>query len=211
MAVDEKPPAWVPVDQHVGQVPIVISGDIDPIGAPLTSIQDPNKLANQIVRENQPVINRFVAMQRQQVEVGEKDFHSSVLPLKDMDVFYQNLLGVERLHYHITPKIEEPPPPAVQDQPDIELPAPQVEEPEPPETKEPKKEPEPEVPETPKAKEPEEEEPPKVDEPEEEEPPEEEPPKEEEEEKHKEEPEFLEIDVPCFLAVQFGAGAGDPS
>lgn len=181
----------------------MISGDIDPIGAPLTSIQDPNKLANQIVRENQPVINRFVAMQRQQVEVGEKDFHSSVLPLKDMDVFYQNLLGVERLHYHITPKIEETPPPAVQDQPDIELPAPQVEEPEPPEAKEPAKEPEPEVPEVPEAKEPEAEKPPEAEEPEQEEPP-----KEEEEEKRKEEPEFLEIDVPCFLAVQFGAGAG---
>ena len=203
MAVDEKPPAWVPVDQHVGQVPIVISGDIDQVGIPPSSGQDPNRLANQIIRENQPVINRFVAMQRQQVEVGEKDFHSSVLPLKDLDVFYQNLLGVERLHYHVTPKIEEAPPPALRDQEDIELPAPKVEEPETPEVKEPKKEPEPEVPETPKAKEPEEIEPPKEEEPEPEEPP-----KEEEEEKKQEEPEFLEIDVPCFLAVQFGAGGG---
>jgi outer membrane biosynthesis protein TonB len=202
MAVDEKPPAWVPVDQQVGQVPIIISGDIDQVGVPPSSGQDPNKLANQIVRENQPVINRFVAMQRQQVEVGEKDFHSSVLPLKDMDVFYQNLLGIERLHYHITPKIEEPTPPAVQDQPDIELPAPpEVKEPEEPKAKEPEKEPEPEAPEAPKEKEPEEEKPPEAEEPEEEEPP-----KEEEEEKKKEEPEFLEIDVPCFLAVQFGAG-----
>lgn len=206
MAVDEKPPAWVPVDQSVGQVPIIISGDIDQVGVPPSSGQDPNKLANQIVRENQPVINRFVAMQRQQVEVGEKDFHSSVLPLKDMDVFYQNIMGIERLHYHITPKIEEQPPPAVSDQPDIELEVPKVEEPETPEVKAPEKEPEPEVPEEPKAKEPEEVEPPKVDEPEEEEPP-----KEEEEEKREEEPDFLEIDTPCFLAVQFGAGAGDPS
>lgn len=207
MAVDEKPPGWVPVDQHVGQVPIAISGDVDQVGVPPSSGQDPNKLANQIVRENQPVINRFVAMQRQQVEIGEKDFHSSVLPLKDMDVFYQNLLGVERLHYHITPKIEETPPPAVSDQPDIELKAPpEVEEPKTPEVKEPEKEPEPKAPEEPKAKEPEEEKPPEVEEPEE--PPEKEKEEEEEEERRKEEPEFLEIDVPCFLAVQFGAGAG---
>ena len=204
MAVDEKPPAWVPVDQHVGQVPIIISGDIDPIGVPPTSGQDVNKLANQIVRENQPVINRFVAMQRQQVELGEKDFHSSVLPLKDLDVYYQNLLGIERLHYHITPKIEEPEPPAARDQEDIELKAPpEVEEPETPKIKEPEEEPEPRVPEPDKVPEPEEKKPEEPEEPEEPKPP-------EEEEKKKEEPEFLEIDVPCLLAVVFGDGAGDP-
>jgi hypothetical protein len=201
MAIDEKPPAWVPIDQHVGQVPIIISGDIDQVGVPPSSGQDPNKLANQIVRENQPVINRFVAMQRQQVEIGEKDFHSSILPLKDMDVFYQNILGIERLHYHITPKIEEPLPPVVPDQPDIQLlEPPAVEELEPPEAKEPEKEPEPEVPEVPEAEEPEEEKLPEVEGPEWEAPPE-----EEEEEPKKEEPEFLEIDTPCFLAVEFGS------
>ena len=202
MAEDERPPSWVPVDQHVGQVPIVITAGVDGSNVSPKAQQDINALAKQIVRDNQPIINRFVAMQRQQIEIGEKDIHNNVLPLKELTVYYQNVGGLERMRYHIAPKVDAPP----------EVPEPPPAAPEPPKLQDEEKQQEipdlrarePEVPEPDKAPEFEE---PKV--PEEEKAPETkwEP---EEEEKRRGEPEFLQIDIPCFLAVEFGDGAGDP-
>lgn len=201
----ERPPAWVPVDQGVGQVPMPITTDVD--GSNVAPPQDPQKLASEIIRQNQPVINRFVKVQRQEIEVGGLDIHSSILPLKDMTVYYSYVQGMEKMHYHLAPQAEAPP----------ELPTPSVEEeaPKPPPPGEPPEvsrpvEPEAKVP-TPEGPpaEPEVELPPEEKPPEPEKPPEEELPKEEEKEK-KEAPEFLEIDMPCFLPVEFGDGAGDP-
>ena len=198
---EERPPSWVPSDQSTGQVPIVITEDVDATHVSPKSPQDVHKLATQIVRENQPLINRFVAVQRQQVELGEKDLHKNTLPLKDLTVYYQNVGGLERMHYHIKPKFEEPPEAPAQPS-EVEAPSQprSIELPETPkiETREP------EVPEPDK--------PPEFEEPKPPEPPE--PPEEkwepEEEEKRRGEPEFLQIDIPCFLAVEFGDGAGDP-
>lgn len=193
----ERPPSWVPIDQGVGQVPMSVTTSID--GANVAPPQDPQKLATDIIRQNQPVINRFVAVQRQQIGVGGLDVHSSILPLKDMTVYYSYVQGLEKMHYHLAPQAEAPP--------EVPEPAAQADEYHPPVTQEPELsrpvEPEPKVPEP--------EGPPAV--PEVELPPEEKPPKEElpeEEKKEKGEPEFLEIDMPCYLAVQFGDGAGDP-
>lgn len=199
---EERPPAWVPVDQSVGQVPIGITQDVDNTHVSPKSGQDAHTLAAQIVRENQPLINRFVAVQRQQVELAEKDIHNSVLPLRDMTVYYQNVGGLERMHYHINPKVDEPPevkPPEVEETkpPAPPEPAKPVEPAEPPVVKEP---PEPEIPEPDMPPELEE---PKL--PEEEKPPEEEIPEEEKPELTA--PEFISVDIPCFLAVEFFDGA----
>ena len=131
---DEKPPSWVPVDQHVGQVPMALSRDVDTAGVHPASGQNASELATKIVRENQPVINRFVAMQRQHVELGEKAIHNSVLALQGMDVYYQNVQGLERMHYHISPQAEAPEQPEQLEE--AKLPVPPVQElPEPPEEK----------------------------------------------------------------------------
>jgi hypothetical protein len=195
----ERPPGWVPVDQGVGQVPMPITTSVD--GSNVAPPQDANKLATEIIRQNQPVINRFVKVQRQEIELGGLDVHSSILPLKDMTVYYSYVQGLEKMHYHLTPQAEAAPElPTVQEEPGIPS-APTPEEPEvsrPPEeeTKVPAPEGPPIVPE--------EELPP------EEEPPKEELPEEEKKEEKKEEPEFLEIEMPCWLAVEFGDKAGDP-
>lgn len=189
----------MPVDQSVGQTPLVIDQAINSAGVSPKATQDIHALAKQIIRDNQPIINRFVSVQRQQVELGEKDIHSNVLPLRDLTVYYQNVGGLERMHYHISPKVEEPPekpaeppaapeppkPPAVEEPPaPLDLRAPEPEVPKPAEP-----------PEVPEDKVPEE----KWEPPEEEQPP--------EEEKRRGAPEFLEVDIPCFLAVEFGDGA----
>jgi hypothetical protein len=217
MAVEEKPPSWVPVDQHVGQVPLALSQDVHTAGVQPGSGQDAQSLASQIVRQNQPVINRFVAVQRQQVELGDKDVHNAVLPLQGMDVYYQNVQGLERVHYHISPQAEAPqPPPEQLEEPTapapptppepLEVPEPEV--PEPPEPPEPPEFKEPELPELPEPPEvPEPPEPPEVEEPPIPEPPE---PPTEEHEKKLDEPEFLEIDVPFGLSVEFGDKDKDP-
>ena len=119
---EERPPSWVPVDQHVGQVPLAITTDVDSSSIVPRPELDINALAKQIVRDNQPIINRFVAVQRQQVELGDKDIHNNVLPLRDLTVYYQNVGGMERMHYIISPKVEAPPekvaePPALPETP----------------------------------------------------------------------------------------------
>jgi hypothetical protein len=177
---DQKPPAWSPVDQQVGQVPLMLSRDIDTTGVPPG--QDANALATQIVKEQQSVINRFVAKQRQQIEIGQRDIHNAVLPLPQMDVYYQYVAPLERMHYHITPQAEEPvPQPEPVELPEIKVEAPiaplevPIAPPEVPEVLEP------EIPELVQ-------------------PPEEEP------EKKKESPDFLTVDIPFGLAVEFNDG-----
>lgn len=228
MAEDDSPPSWVPVDQHVGQVPIRITRDVDSASISPKPETDVNALAKQIIRDNQPIINRFVAVQRQQVEVGEKDVHNNVLPLKDLTVYYQNVQGLERMHYHVSPKVEEPAEVKIPEQAEAKPPTPPPpEEPleleqekrtpearapepvEPPEVKEPEPPKEEKLPEFEEPKLPEEEKPPEVETPEEEEakvPKEEEPPEEEE---RKASPEFIQVDIACFLPVTFGDQAGD--
>jgi hypothetical protein len=169
---------------------MALSQSINATGVSPASGQDAGTLASQIVKENQPVINRFVAVQRQQVEIGGMDIQRAVLPLQNMDVYYRNVHGLERMHYNISPQAEgprpppevpaapEPPPPAAPPDapeiPKIELPEIEVRAPEIPEI---------EIPEA---------------------------PKEEERKPQLESPEFLLIDIPCFLAIEFGDGAGDP-
>lgn len=196
----ERPPGWVPVDQGVGQVPMPITTSVD--GANVAPPADPQKLATEIIKQNQPVINRFVKVQRQEIELGGLDVHSSILPLKDMTVYYSYVQGLEKMHYHLTPQAEAAPEVSQPQAP--ELPGPPAPE-EPPEVSKPPEE----APEVPKPEGPPlvpEEEPPPPEEPPKEEKPEEKP--EEEEKKEKKEPEFLEVDMPCFLAVEFGDGAG---
>jgi hypothetical protein len=173
-------------------------------GVDLSSVQpnselDAHKLIAEIVWKNQPLINRFVSVQRQQFELGDKDLiRNAVLPLPDMTVYYQNVQGLERMHYHIAPKFEAPP------EKEPEPPA-EVKAPEPPEPDGPPPDPKIDVPEP---KVPEDEKPPEPDKPPEEEPfvPPEvpEPP---EEEKQKGEPEFLSIEMMFGLAVEFFDGA----
>jgi hypothetical protein len=168
---------------------MALSQSVNATGVDPASGQSPTTLASAIVKENQPVINRFVAVQRQQVEIGGMDIQRAVLPLPGMDVYYRNVHGLERMHYNISPQAEgprpppevpkapEPPPPAAPpDAPVIELPEIEVRAPEIPEI---------EIPEAPKLE-------------------------EEKEQPKLESPEFLLIDIPCFLAVEFGDGAGDP-
>jgi hypothetical protein len=227
---EERPPGWVPVDQHVGQMPMVITSDFNPAGVP--SDVNPRPLADQIVRQNQPVINRFVSIQRQQIEVGGLDIHSSVLPLKDMSVYSSYVQGREKMHYHVTPQVEvlpeppqaqeEPPapptppipeePPEVSRPPDPEIKVPELESPPTvPEAKAPEeiRPPEEQPPEAEAPKLPEEEKPPELP-PEEkppELPPEEKPPEEEKFERHAK-PDFLSIDMPTNISVEFSDGSG---
>jgi hypothetical protein len=125
----------------------MLSRDID-MSKVAAGSGDVRTLAEQIVRSQQTAINRFVAVQRQQIELGERDVHNARLPLDDMEVYYTNVQGLERMHYHIRPKVPTP---------------------------EPELEPEPEVP----AK---------------------------EEQVHGT-PDFLEVDIPIGLAVEFFDGA----
>jgi hypothetical protein len=122
----QKPPAWTRFDQ-VGQVPLTLSQDIDTAGVPLDSGQDASVLAEQIVRGQQSIINRFVAQQRQQIALGEKDIHNASLSLDGMDVYYTHVQGLERMHYSIQPEavVSEPKPEQVHGTPDflaIEMP-----------------------------------------------------------------------------------------
>jgi hypothetical protein len=163
----QKPPAWTRSDQQIGQVPLALSQDVDTTGVHPGSGQDAHALADQIVRQQQSVINRFVAKQRQQIEIGALDVHKAVLPLDGMEVYYSHVQGLERMHYHISPQAEAlQPKPEALEEPEVkvlERPIPEVLEP-------PKEEQKPEL----------------------------------------EQPDFLAIDIPCFLAVEFGDGAGDP-
>jgi hypothetical protein len=201
----ERPPSWVPVDQGVGQVPMPITTAVD--SSNVAPPQDANRLATEIIRQNQPVINRFVSVQRQQIEVGGLDIHSSILPLRDMTVYYSYVQGMEKMHYHLAPQAEAASElPATQEVPETPGPPtpeepPEVSRPVAPEARVPAPEGPPVVPE--------EELPPEERPPEEEKPPKEELPEEEKKEEKKE-PEFLEIDIPCYLPVEFGDGAGDP-
>lgn len=217
MAEDERPPGWVPVDQSVGQVPLKITSDVDSASISPKPDQDIHALAAQIIRDNQPIINRFVAVQRQQVELGEKDVHNNVLPLVGLTVYYQNVQGLERMHYHVTPQVEEPAAIKVPEQEEVKPPEPPAPE-EPPETPEIKTR-EPEVPEPAKPPEfeepkppeeeklPEEEKPPEYEDPKPDELPEPpEPPEPPEEEERKGAPEFLSVDMMVGLAVEFSDG-----
>lgn len=98
----QKPPAWARFDQ-AGQVPLMLSRDVNDSG-----VQDPSRdarvLAEQMVRQQQVAINRFVAVQRQQIEIGEKDIHNAWLPLDGVDVYYMHVQGLERMHYHVRPE-----------------------------------------------------------------------------------------------------------
>ena len=145
----QKPPAWTRFGQ-IGQVPLALSRDVDTTGVHPSSGQEAHTLAEQIVRDQQPIINRFVAKQRQQIEIGALDVHTAVLLLDGMDVHYSHVQGLERMHYHISPQAKAP-----------EVPEPSVEvKPE-------------EAPKKPELG----------------------------------QPDFLTIDIPCFLAIEFGDGA----
>jgi len=193
----EKPPSWSPFGE-VGQVPIAVSQDVNTAGVDPSSGQDAHSLASQIVRQQLPVIFRFIANQRQQIEISGRDIRKATLPLEDMDVHYSYIQGLERMHFHVSPRAGPPTPPEEQLL---------VGEPTLPEVPKPPEVTEPELPQVPEAKIPEA----KI--PELEKPPEK--PKEEELEKEAEKkafghPNFLTIDVPYGLAVEFGDGAGDP-
>jgi hypothetical protein len=178
----QKPPAWSRSDA-AGQVPLMLSRVVDTTGVAPGSGHDPFMLAERMIRQQQPAIDRFVAKQRQQIEISGTDVHRSALPLPGIDVNYSFVQGLERMHYRISPEAEAPVPP--------ELPPP-TEEPVP---KAPEEPPAPEVPEFKKPEEPAPEEP-------------ELPQPEEPEKKVLEEPEFMTIDVPFGLAVEFPDGAG---
>jgi len=193
----EKPPSWSPFGE-VGQVPIAVSQDVNTAGVDPSSGQNAHALAQQIVRQQLPVIFRFVANQRQQIELSGRDIRKATLPLEDLDVYYSYILGLERLHFHVSPRAEPPIPPGEQFL---------LEEPTFPEVPKPPEVPEFELPQVPEAKIPEA----KI--PELEKPlekPKEEQPEEEVEKKAFGHPNFLTIDVPYGLAVEFGDGAGDP-
>jgi len=193
----DKPPAWSPFGE-AGQVPIAVSQDVDSTGVAPNSGQDAHALAAQIVRQELPVIFRFIANQRQQIELSGRDIRKATLPLPDLDVHYSYIQGLERMHFHVSPRAGPPTPPGE------EFP---LEEPRSPEVPEPPEVPEFELPKVPEAKVPE------AEIPEPEKPPEkpkEKEPEEVEEKKAFGHPNFLTIDVPYGLAVEFGDGAGDP-
>lgn len=102
----QKPPAWARFDQ-AGQVPLMLSRTVDDSG-----VQDPsqsaNVLAEQMVRQQQAAINKFVAIQRQQIELGDKDVHNAFLALDGMDVYYTHVQGLERMYYDIRPEAVAP-------------------------------------------------------------------------------------------------------
>jgi hypothetical protein len=155
----QKPPAWARSDQ-IGQVPLMLSRDVNVVGVAPGSGQDAHTLAEQIVRQQQSVINRFVAKQRQQIEIGALDVHRAMLPLDGMEVYYSHVQGLERMHYHISPQAEALPTPEALKEPEVlERPIPEILK-----LPEEQKKPEPE------------------------------------------QPNFLTIDIPCFLAVEFGDG-----
>jgi hypothetical protein len=112
----QKPPAWARSDQ-AGQVPLMLSRSVSSAGVSPGSEQDANALAEQIVRQQQSAINKFVARQRQQIELGEKDVHNARLPLDGMDVYYTHVQGLERMHYHIRPEAVAPKPEAPERKP----------------------------------------------------------------------------------------------
>jgi hypothetical protein len=193
----QKPPAWTRSDA-IGQVPLMLSRDVDATSVHPSSGRNADILADEIIREHQPVINRFVAKQRQQIEISGRDVHNAVLPLPDMDVHYSHVQGFERMHYHISPQAE-----ALKPEPPLE----ELKIPTPPEM------PELELPEIPKFEIPEIPEEPER--PEELEKPVEELVRELEKPKVPEEeaprtPDFLITEMMFGLAVEFGDGAGDP-
>jgi hypothetical protein len=102
----QKPPAWTRFDQ-AGQVPLMLSRHVDTSGVAIGS-GDAVALAEQMIRSQQVAINRFVAQQRQQIELGEKDVHNARLPLDGVDVYYTQVQGLERMHYHIQPEAVSP-------------------------------------------------------------------------------------------------------
>jgi hypothetical protein len=54
-------------------------------------------------------INKFVARQRQQIELSGTDIHQARVPLPGMDVHYNYVQGLERLHYHVSPEAQARP------------------------------------------------------------------------------------------------------
>jgi hypothetical protein len=84
----------------------MLSRDIDTskVGAGINAYA----LAEQMVRSQQTAINRFVAVQRQQIELGDKDVHTARLPLDGVDVYYTHVQDLERLHYHVQPEAQPP-------------------------------------------------------------------------------------------------------
>jgi len=84
----------------------MLSREVNAASVHPSSGQDANALADQMVRQQQAAINKFVARQRQQIELGEKDVHYARLPLPGIDVHYTQVQGLERLHYHISPEAE---------------------------------------------------------------------------------------------------------
>ena len=101
----QKPPAWSQF-AGAGQVPLMLSRNVDTAGVHPSSGQDPIVLAEQMVREQQATINKFVARQRQQIEISGVDVHNARLPLPGIDVHYSHVQGLERMHYHISPEAE---------------------------------------------------------------------------------------------------------
>jgi hypothetical protein len=101
----QKPPAWARFDQ-AGQVPLMLSRDVD-TSRVADGSSNAHTLAEQMIRSQQTAINRFVALQRQQIELGNKDVHNARLPLDGMDVYYTQVQGLERMHYHVQPKAVE--------------------------------------------------------------------------------------------------------
>ena len=134
---------------------MVLTRDINTTGVAPGSEANATALAEGIVQQNQSAINRFVGVQRQQIEISDKAVHRAVLALDGMNVYYTNVQGLERMHYNIRPEAEARPPP--EELPPVErLPAPEVPElPEVPEAKVPEPWiPEPVIPEPPKVPEP---------------------------------------------------------
>ncbi len=191
----QKPPAWTRSDGQIGQVPLMLSQDVD-VPVSVGPTQDPNKLAEQIVRQNQPVINKFIAQQRQQIQIGGQDVRNAALPLEGMVLYYNYVQGLERLHYHISPEVEVPPLPKLEI-PEIEIPTPpQVSEPEVPEIPTPPEPPTVEEPALPKPEPLPEFKEPEVPEPEDVKP-------------QRGQPDFLYVEMLLGLAVKFGDGASD--
>jgi hypothetical protein len=82
----------------------MLSRDVD-ASRVASGSSDAHMLAEQIIRSQQAAINKFVARQRQQIELGEKDVHNARLPLDGVDVYYTHVQGLERLHYHVQPEL----------------------------------------------------------------------------------------------------------
>ncbi len=179
----------------------MLSQDVDVPAVGPASGQDANKLAEQIVRQNQPVINRFIAQQRQQIQLGGQDVRNAALPLDGMVLYYNYVQGLERMHYHISPEVEVTPL-LKSETPEVEIPTPPtVEEPEAPEIPTPPEPPTVEEPELPELPEPEPEPLPEFKEPEVLEP--------EEVKPERGQPDFLYVEMLLGLAVKFGDGARD--